>query len=353
MNYSAIQVHFVTKSLNDECSLLPDSSLVYPYLYTIISFVGIITNLLSTINFVQMVLFIKLEGQMFKYLLVKSINDLIQFCFHIFSPVYYCGGCKKTYWSIVWYLGFYQYGEGIVEFSSSWMEVFATLEFYCLLTNKIKFIQKKSFFLTILIVTHIYAITYYTPVFVFLQLYETPLNGSSLNEKFEIEYSWGPSELLINYYYLFVILEGILNIQLHIIPFLLLLILSIILVVELRLAYNRKIKLLNNKQSKQNRINYKPIKSTAELALENQKNLIFCININFFIGHITKVIWFINILYFTDKVDSFKFWQCINKISLILMYISYTPNAFIFYKFNRHFRTYTHKILKSLFCESL
>ncbi len=65
MNKTQYNQPIINNQSNDQCIFLPDSSLVYTYLYTIISLVGIITNLLSTVNFVQMVLFIKLDGQMF------------------------------------------------------------------------------------------------------------------------------------------------------------------------------------------------------------------------------------------------------------------------------------------------
>ncbi len=111
------------------------------YLAPVTAGLGIAINLFGSLVFYRMTKKIKMEGHMFKYLLVKTIDDLLQFVCQIFSPLYYCLflNCdleNASYAGVIWYIWFFYYFDCSLEFASSCMEVMATFDFYCLIKNK-------------------------------------------------------------------------------------------------------------------------------------------------------------------------------------------------------------------------
>jgi hypothetical protein len=318
------------------CQFLPVSSLINTYLNLIISLIGLATNLFTSIVFSQMVYSVKLESHMFKYLLLKSINDTFQFFFHVFSPLFYCGECEPSYAGLLWFIAFYQFAEGVVEFSSSWMEVFATLDFYSLVTNKLKFIATKKFFWIVVFIFHVYPILFHIPIFYMAQV------QTNVDAFLRVTYSIYMTPFYFSDAHK--ILEGILNTQLHLAVLVALVFLSFLIMFELVKSHRRKNKLVgNNKKMVQNKS-----KSLAEKALKNQRQLIIFLNLNYFIGHIFKFVWSLSLINLPTDFEMINFWNCFNIFSLLLLYISYMPNAFIFYKFNKHFKMYTKQNFKYL-----
>ena len=316
------------------CQFLSASSSINTYLNVAISLIGLATNLFTSIVFSQMIYSVKLDNHMFKYLLLKSISDSLQFVFHVFSPLFYCGDCEPSYAGLLWFIAFYEYAEGVVEFSSSWMEVFATLDFYALVTNKLKFIATKKFFWIVAFVFHVYPILFHIPIFYMAQI-KTNVDALS-----QVTYSM----YLTPFYFsdAHKILEGILNTQLHLAVLIALVFLSLLIMFELAKSYRRKSKLVGtNKKTAQN-----TTKSLAEKALKNQRQLIIFLNLNYFFGHICKFVWSFSLIERPTDLDVINFWNCFNIFGLLLLYMSYMPNAFIFYRFNKHFKMYTQQNFK-------
>ena len=147
-------------SLADDCFLSEDFSLTY--LHPVISFMGLVCNLFGSVVFMQIMRNIQLDSNMFKYLFIKSVNDFLQFAFHIFSPLFYgTVEQKKTLIGLLWYLRLYGYPERTLNFCSSWMEVLATLDLFNLITKKLNFIMSKWFFASTVIIIHLYSVVFH------------------------------------------------------------------------------------------------------------------------------------------------------------------------------------------------
>jgi hypothetical protein len=326
---------------------LAASAITYNYVLPVISALGIVVNLFSSIVFYLMNKNIKLPGQMFKYFFLKSVNDMLQFVFQIFSPVYYCDGCteKTTYGGAVWYIAFFYYAECVVELCSSWLEVFATLDCLVIITKKFRFINTKTFCYTASILIHVYALVYYLFWFFSLSI-EKDIDSDYFIVKTTEFYTTK----------LVVIMRYIHTIQRDLIVFILLLLLNILIFIQFKSNTTRKVKLLNvkNKIQKTTHVSFSVGDMTtnqtvernkyrsAEKAERNNRNMIVLVAINYFIGH------FGSILYYIPFPASAEFWSCFYDLDLTPFYLSYIIHNVFYFIYNKHFYKYTMEIIRFL-----
>jgi hypothetical protein len=312
-----------------KCPHISTIEQLYTYVHPLISVIGITSNLFGVLVLFQMIQQINLDGFMFKYLLIKSMNDCLKFIFHIFTPLYFCGHkCQLSYSMIIWYIGFYNYGEGIVELCGPLMEILASLDLYSIITSRMKIVNTKHFFYISVFVCYAYSVTFH---FYFLFVYRIKeIRNMNQTVQFIIE------ESNFRYTQLGHILDMLYAIQLNLVIFIILLVLNTLLLIQLAKSYNRKKALLSSNRTSQVIAN--------EKSLQNQKIVIFLINMNYFIGHFGHFIYYMYIGLFLSTSSAInQFWDCFYIFNLVFFNLSYACNIFILYLFNNHFKMFTHQ----------
>ncbi len=99
-------------------------------------------NAICVLIFAQIVHSQQQESHMFRYLLVKSILDMVLFLLLVVDFLYLCGSACTTSYSIVmviWYIAIYNYIVPVVQLTSVFLEVAATFDCYIMINNKLKY----------------------------------------------------------------------------------------------------------------------------------------------------------------------------------------------------------------------
>ena len=327
-----------TTAVDSTCPLHLTESALYFYFLPVLSFVGIVANLFNTIVFSQILKHTKFDGQMFKYLLFKSISDLLQFIFQILSPLYFCPECvnSRSYMSIVWYIGVYYYGEGVVELTSSWMEVLATFDCYCTIKGTLLFIKTEIFSNIIITIIHIYSSVFYIFWIFRFEIENTAPNGTSPNYNFK--------ETVFYETVFAKVLKYLHTTQRDFLVFISLSILNILILLELKRVIKRKRIVLNLERALKLTMGKLTIIKNAETAQKNQQIMICLSGLNYSIGHLGIVLY-----YLPHNGSEQQFWDCFYDVNLIFFYISYINNIFLYYMFNKHFKRLTKSNLSFLF----
>jgi hypothetical protein len=288
-----------------------------------------------------------MPGQMFKYLFLKSLNDLAQFIFQIFSPLFYCEGCsnKASYSGLVWYIGFFYYAECVVELNSAWLEVFATLDCLVLITKRFKFVNSKKFFYISSIILHVYSVVYYLFWFFSLKIENVVDSAYFIVETTQFHQTNDAK-----------ILRYIHTVQRDFCIFAILFLLNLAIFIQFKANTLRKKKLFNMKNSippngnplkesdlSNNSKRKKFTLSSAKKAERNNRNMIFLIAVNYFVGH------FFTLLYYIPFPASPQFWSCFFDFVLIPFYLSYIINNIFYIIYNKHFYRYTKANIQFLF----
>jgi hypothetical protein len=111
---------------------------------------GIITNTLCIIVFIRILRRENSNNQMFRYLLLKAIIDLIYLICNIMDLAIYCDSCtiKDSLFMSVWYVWFYWYLGTVNQCISSFLEIAATFNCLISIKNNLKYLNtKKSFYI--------------------------------------------------------------------------------------------------------------------------------------------------------------------------------------------------------------
>ena len=311
----------MNQTVNSTCSLQTGVFVTTYIIWPLISFLGIVFNLFTSIVFIQIMRNVHVRCQMFKYLLIKSLNDLMQFNFHLFSIVYYCPGCEtsRSHAAIVWYIGFFYYGESVVELTSAWLEILATIDCYCFITSNCRFLNSKTLANVLILLLHICATFFY--IYIFFS-YEIVKENDS--HKFVLtKFSSSSMRRILGY--LHTSLRDLLVLFL-------LAVLNLLIYRKSRINSRRKQKLIARHQQ--------------AVKIKNQHiKMIFLIGLNYFCGHLGYVFYYMPVQFQVEP----DFWNCFWLFNLVPFYISYMTNIFIYFGFNKHFRHYSLHNIKYLF----
>lgn len=149
--------------LSYTCTLTSLLRVLRKYVMPSESIFGILTNSACVYVFVRILCNEKLNGHMFKFLLLKAIHDLIQFILQVFEPLYYCETCStyQTYSAQVWYIWFYYYVEAVNELCSGFFELAAAFDCFIIVNNKLEFMRKNVYFYVISTVITLYSLVFY------------------------------------------------------------------------------------------------------------------------------------------------------------------------------------------------
>jgi hypothetical protein len=174
-------------SLNDE---------LY-YIYVVFHLMSLITNMICLIVFIKILKTMRNQdsNQMFKYLLMKSICDMLPGMFNLLEPFYYYSALDKSYFMKVWYIWFNQYLSNVFYLASGLFEIAASFDCAISIENNLKWCRNKLSFVipTLVIFTFCASFLSYR-IFSFIiikyNVYEIGVNRT------ETGYAYGVSYLL-------------------------------------------------------------------------------------------------------------------------------------------------------------
>jgi hypothetical protein len=323
----------------------------YPFYVDFLAFlsvVGIVLNSLCCVIHSRILKRNIHHGQMFKYLLIKSICDTLQFIFNSFGPFYYCKLCssKWTYLIQIWNIWFNWYGMLIMQLLSGIFEVAASFD--CFLTinkfKKFKFFYSSTFFYIVTIVAIVYSSIFYIYLLFIYEIVATystnSLNTTQISYR-TVETNFSTTKLAKNLKFTHMAVRDI-------IILLLLLIINIFIFKTMRRVGKTKIRLQSVRVI------------TRELTVQIRKReaeqrrllLIFSIGFNYFIGHLPVVVYYLVVLFTLERMNFF--WNCYYMAISLIFYSSYIFPIVFYYLFNRVFKSYINEklllIKTTLFC---
>ena len=308
------------------------SDMLMTYPIPIISLFGIITNSISIIVFLKIIQQNNNSVYTFlnKCILSKSINDCIQLIFQIFSPILFCKKCGLSNQILpqIWFIYFFHFGESVVIFNSSLFEMAAVFEQLCLFKNSFNFLKKiKNFNILFILITFCGILFNIIIFFRFEINTQTNFYNNSTIYSYNVDKSLYYHSTFDRYIrFTETLLEDILT-------FIILLILSLLILVELNWASIKKNKVHQVSTQKRN---------IFDRAHKKFTNLIIMSCLVYLLGQMPLIVYYIPF----DKNDQ-QFWYEYYYWSLVTFYFSYLVNFFIYYFFNRNFE-YCFKLLLSL-----
>jgi hypothetical protein len=156
------------------------------YLTRFVIVIGIFLNAICVLVYTKILMIndSRVSGNMYKYLLIKSINDTLFFICHISEVFIYCEGCGnvQTLFILTWKVWIYEYLKNITILMSCFCEMIITLECYVFIKKGFKFIFKNSFFIVIILVFLIFSSTFSSYI---LRVDIKPINNLT-NETYEV-----------------------------------------------------------------------------------------------------------------------------------------------------------------------
>jgi hypothetical protein len=288
--------------------------------YYLFNYPPLVSSFLCTIVFMRIVMNSTSDnnkGQMFNYFLVKSIVELLIFISVSTPEKYYDGNDKDYLWQL-WFVYISWYFFYICISISNLMEIFAIIDCYLMITNKLKFlITKKCFYFLIVssVLFNIIINSHYIRTKKILV--NEAENGSNILSYKTIE-SKQDYDLVI---------DLALLVYREVLPLVFLLIFNCLILKFLRTVAMRK-------RTIQANISNSPASQQAEL---NKIKLILCTSFSFII---MRTPFAINEIYSNGNNI---FWKCyFYSLTYRLYEASFFIPIFNYYFFNKKFRKYLH-----------
>jgi hypothetical protein len=304
--------------------------IIYIFLIPILSIIGFIFNILSSIVFG---LIIK-NGQrddMYKNLLLKSLCQIMGCFFSVFNLLYfYDGKLKYTYIVSVWFIWFRYYIIPALLMASNGFEIVATFNCARSIEKRMKWCEKKvTFWFWVAFILILSFGVEIFPIFAF-SIVEYDIKNNSFNETLHI---YSVSFKHQSEFYTLGLYESIIK---HVIFFLILLSLNIYIVFKLIQIGRRKKRLTSNNNSNNRNSN----------RAENRRMImILVLFLAFILGHFPYFLWFIIQRSGLMNNLNLKFWYDVGFCGEAVSYLSYSISFFVYLAFNNIFRSFSMKII--------
>jgi hypothetical protein len=290
------------------------------YIEKYIFLTGLITNAICILAFCVIIRRTSSQGNMFKYLLMKSLMDLL----HILPEYLYysyslCESSKKLS-CVVISIWLYEYFEFAIKILSILFLIAATFECYLKINKKLKFCQNNLFFFIISITLIVISFLLYL-IFSFQYTIKKTIRINRVNNKTTIYYSYYLSKFGIK-------LE---NLNLYFLNSLTrdftLLVILVILNVLIIITLIEKIKIIRNLAGNTNIDNNSIQKKECK-----QMIMIIAIGFNYMIGHLPFFIFY----FFEEYFHTFV--KCSFEYTNLLLYLSYVDGIIFYFFLNDLFR---------------
>jgi hypothetical protein len=289
------------------------------FIIPILSILGFITNLLSTVVF-SLIIKNGQKDNMYKHLLLKSICQALGCFFSCFGPIYYTtGSISYTYIAVFWLNWFQKYIIKALFMASTGYEIAATFNCAISIEKRMKWCEKiLSFWLWVVSILVLSFGVEIFPVFAFYIMKFTNIN--EFNKTTHTYFLW-PKELnsKIN---LFGLAESIIK---EVLFLLILLSLNCYILYKLIQIGKRKKRLNTNISNIQN----------SNRAGNRKIQMIMVLFLTFFFCHLP------NFFYFAATNTSLvptQFWTRFKAYGEIFLCLSYSTSFFVYFAFNNIFR---------------
>jgi hypothetical protein len=294
------------------------------YLENVLNIFGIIANGLCFIIFIKIVKRRQLHSNMFKYLLMKSLIDCLNFLSNSFQYLFYCSNCRtsSSYLIVVWYIWVYNYFQSITEVGSGIFEIIATFDCFITISSTFKWCQNNLFFYLFTILS-ILLVSIYLLIYPFGFVISKKIQ-SNVNTSFTIyfyEYNdFGESSVYSDLAAANAIVrDGVFLI--------ILLSLNLMILISLKKTTERR-RILTKNNTNQNLL-------SASQNAENKKLImVLAIGLNYTIGHLPYFVWTIMTLFFND------YGTCYYKFVYFVYLMSYADGIFFYFFFNNIFKRF-------------
>jgi hypothetical protein len=310
---------------------------LYKYTDRVIYFLGIVFNILNIIVFIKIIKKTHQNrtntNQMFKYLLVKSINVAIYFIICVFDLAFYCTDCevKRTYLIQLWFKWLYWYIAPSLLSNSSMLEAISSFECFLGLKNKWRFLSTNAAFCTITIAITLFNLTLYSySLFEVSITRNITINSQNETIKFYIsvsrEFAYSDEfELAISF-------------TRDILPMIILILFDSLILGIIRQTTKRRRNLTIPRSSNSNQ---NQLIASAQRAQTNIIKTILAMGINYTILHIPLVIYYLpfNLINKTSR-------DCLRPFAWMAYEFSLTNTFFIYFLFNQTFKKYIFSIIK-------
>lgn len=152
----------VTVNSSLDCPLHLTQVILF-HVITVISILGFMVNILNMSVFFSLIKGTTGKGHIFKYFLLKSMDDAVQFLTLTFAPVYFIPSQSShhTRMGVLWYIWFYRYVKSVFELSSSIMQCAATIDCYVMIKNYPNCWRNDLAAYLVGILTHIFGFVFY------------------------------------------------------------------------------------------------------------------------------------------------------------------------------------------------
>jgi hypothetical protein len=300
------------------------------YFYLSISGCGIIFNLLSSLAFIISNDLRKYKGNVFKYLLIKSICDavtsLINFFFSFIDQNY---GSFFERVDILCNLRqiFYFYLFYLFTSVSVLCDLASSFDRYRFISNKFIVLNKLSYFVKIGLMFTYSAFFYIYYFFNRECVYFQIANSTQFVKKFNYSISFDNSIIgQIIYFWHSFVRDGICVV--------LIILFNVLILIFVRDTNKRKQRLKNNKQNLSSK--------KSEQAQKNLTNLVLITSLLNVIGHLP------NLIFNLPFMKSFRANTCFMGLKTFLLLSLHSFSFFIYYGFNTHFRHFFKAIILNL-----
>jgi hypothetical protein len=298
--------------------------LTFIFIVPILSIIGFITNLLSTIVF-SLIIKNGQKDDMYKHLLLKSICEMLGCFFSVFNAMY-CLNCtlRFTYIMVIWFIWFEEYIIQALFIASTGFEIAATFNCAISIEKRMKWCERRlSFWLWVIFIFIISFGIEMFPVFMFdIENIEYIDEYNRTVHKYDFS-----SNYLFSKFDKFGLVDSIIK---DVILLLILLTLNIYILFNL-IQIGRRKKRLNTKSSN--------VKNSNRA--ENRKIImIIVLFLKFLLAHLPS---FLNFT-FSNDIFASKFWLDIQDYGTVFLYFSYSTSFFVYLAFNNIFRSFLIKI---------
>jgi hypothetical protein len=289
------------------------------FIIPILSIIGFIFNLLSTIVF-SLIIKNGQRDNMYKHLLFKSICEMMGCLFSTLYPMYYYFG--DTYMMVVWTIWFASYIIPALFMASSGFEIAATFSCAISIEKQMKWCEHRlSFWIWVLFIlissfgvemfpVLVYSISTYN----YTDQFNITVHGyyPSINSKIDK----------------FCLVESAIR---EVLFFIILLSLNCYILFKL-IRIGRRKKRLNGKNSL-----YIQNGNRAEV---RKIVMIIVLFLTFILGHLPNFLW--NVI---RDFDSILFWADFTSYGVMFLYISYSTSFFVYFAFNNIFSSFLKEII--------
>jgi hypothetical protein len=299
------------------------------YIYVVFHLMSLITNMICLIVFIKILKTMRNQdsNQMFKYLLIKSICDILPGMFNLLEPIYYYPVINQSYFMQVWFIWFNQYLSNVFYLASGLFEIAASFDCAISIENNLKWCRNKlSFVITALVIFAFCAsfLSYHVFGYQIFETtdYEMSANGTRIKLhnyeairelKYEnLDYNLDKAEVFVRDFA----------------------VLFILFIINIYIIY-KMVQIRKRKSQLQSTRNANVI--AAEQAESRKIKMILFLCIFYIFGHFPLTIEYI---FFTTSSYKIEF------IFYILFYISYSFPLLAYYLFNQKFKFFISNAFK-------